>query len=94
MRPIEAIDSIKIFQVDGLNGVGGGQGLVADGGGSLPDQVVSSALRYQVAKPLVDAIMKDAGLGGAGLTGVAENLAQMAARPKPPMPANGSGEEV
>jgi uncharacterized membrane protein YqiK len=85
VRPIEAIDSIKIFQVDGLNGAAGGQGFAAGGDGSLPDQVVSSALRYQVAKPLVDAIMKDAGLGSAGLTGIAENLAQMG-RPAVPTP--------
>ncbi|HZZ89400.1 MAG TPA: hypothetical protein VFE13_13810, partial [Caulobacteraceae bacterium] len=46
-------------------------------GASLPDQVVSSALRYQIAKPLVDAIMKDAGLNGGGIAGIAESLAQL-----------------
>jgi uncharacterized membrane protein YqiK len=84
VRPMEKIDSIRVFQVNGMPG-GGGNGLSglmpADGGATLPEQVVNSALRYQVAKPLVDAIMKDAGLSNDGLTGIAHSLAQMAQSP-------------
>ena len=47
-------------------------------GASLPDQVVNAALNYQVAQPLVKAIMADAGLGNGSLTGIAQTLADMA----------------
>jgi uncharacterized membrane protein YqiK len=80
VKPMEKIDSIRVFQVNGMPAVGGtsvdGSG-GGDGGATLPEQVVNSALRYQVAKPLVDAIMKDAGLSNEGLTGMAHSLAQM-----------------
>jgi hypothetical protein len=46
----------------------------------LPEQVVNSALNYQVAKPIVDAIMKDAGLNNPSLTGITESIAQMVQR--------------
>jgi uncharacterized membrane protein YqiK len=79
VKPMENIDSIRIFQVNGLNGVAG-DGAAGPGGAdgtSLPDQVVNSALRYQIAKPLVDAIMKDAGLSNEGLTALSESLAKI-----------------
>jgi hypothetical protein len=38
-------------------------------------------LRYQVAKPLIDSIMKDAGLPNASLTGIAQTLADMTKAP-------------
>ena len=31
-------------------------------GATFPEQVMNSALQYQIAKPIVDAVMKDAGL--------------------------------
>jgi len=80
-KPIEKIDSIRLFQVNGMPGMGAAGGDAANsavGGGSLPDQVVNAALNYQVAQPLVKAIMADAGLGNGSLTGIAETLADMA----------------
>jgi len=80
-KPLEKIDSIKLFQVNGmpLGGMasGDGTGASANGGGTLPEQVVNSALQYQVAKPIVDAIMKDAGLNNPSLTGIAQSVADM-----------------
>lgn len=76
VKPIEKIDSIKLFQVNGLGGATGD----SDSGshdGSLPDQVVNSALKYQIAKPLVDAIMKDAGLANGNITGISNSLVGM-----------------
>jgi uncharacterized membrane protein YqiK len=81
VKPIEKIDSIRVFEVNGMPASGVG---TSDGGavaGTLPEQVVNSALRYQVAKPLVDAIMKDAGLSNEGITGMAASLAQMVGKP-------------
>jgi uncharacterized membrane protein YqiK len=93
-KPMEKIDSIRLFQMNGMpmNGFGGsggsggdssGQGGGSGSAGTLPEQVMNSALQYQVAKPIVDAIMKDAGLANPSLTGMAESVAQMLVPSKP-----------
>lgn len=78
-KPLEKIDSIRLFQVNGMpmGGNAGGGESGGSGGGTLPEQVVNSALNYQVAKPIVDAIMKDAGLSNPSLTGIAQTIAGM-----------------
>jgi uncharacterized membrane protein YqiK len=81
-KPLEKIDSIRLFQVNGMPGAsstGNGESgaTSASGGGTLPEQVMNSALQYQVAKPIVDAIMKDAGLANPSLTGIAQSVADM-----------------
>ena len=80
-RPMEKIDSIRLFQVNGMpmGGMGSTDGNASGhaGAGSLPEQVMNSALQYQVAKPIVDAIMKDAGLANPSLTGIAQSVAGM-----------------
>ncbi len=71
VRPMEQIDSIKILQVDGLAG-GGGGGAPSEAGMSFSDNVVNSALRYRAQAPLVDSLLKEIGLSGgeiAKLTG-------------------------
>ena len=81
VRPMEKIESIRIFQVSGLPGGSGANG--ANGpteghaGATFPEQVMNSALNYQLAKPIVDAVMKDAGLSNQGITGVAQTLSTM-----------------
>ena len=85
VKPLEKIESIRLFQVNGMptGGVGSsdsgtaGANVSSGGGGTLPEQVVNSALQYQVAKPIVDAIMKDAGLANPSLTGIAQSVAAM-----------------
>lgn len=83
VKPMEKIDSIRIFQVNGMPGAGAldGSGGSGDGGATLPEQVVNSALHYQIAKPLIDSIMKDAGLPNGSLTGIAQTLAGMTTAP-------------
>jgi uncharacterized membrane protein YqiK len=84
VKPMEKIDSIRIVQVNGLPGQGGGgEGCTSSTGATFPEQVMNSALQYQIAKPLVDAVMHDAGLSNQGITGLAHNLASML-KPTPP----------
>jgi uncharacterized membrane protein YqiK len=89
VRPMEKIDSIRIVQVGGMNGASPGQGGGTGAGGTpggaagatFPEQVMNSALQYQIAKPIVDAVMKDAGLSNEGITGLSQALADQL---KPP----------
>jgi uncharacterized membrane protein YqiK len=70
-RPLEAIDSIKIVQVDGLNGGGAGAVQAAGNDGNLASAAVSAALRYRAQAPLVDGLMKELGLSGGSLAALA-----------------------
>lgn len=89
VKPLEKIESIRLFQVNGMpagglagtNSSPGGSQAGGAGAGTLPEQVVNSALQYQVAKPIVDAIMKDAGLANPSLTGIAQTVANMVNMP-------------
>ena len=63
VKPLEHISEIKILHVDGLSGVPAAA--AAGGGGeaaSVSDQVMSSALKYKLQAPLVDALLESAGL--------------------------------
>jgi uncharacterized membrane protein YqiK len=85
VKPMEKIDSIRIVQVSGMpgsaNAPGAGAGGNGPGGATFPEQVMNSALQYQLAKPIVDAVMKDAGLSNEGITGVAQALSGMMSKP-------------
>ncbi|MCJ2178995.1 flotillin family protein [Novosphingobium album (ex Hu et al. 2023)] len=70
VRPMEAIDSIKIVQVDGLTQKGGGSGGTGapiGGSGNLANDAVSAALAYRAQAPVIDGLMKELGLDGASL---------------------------
>jgi len=73
-KPLEAIDSIKIVQVDGLNGRPGGSGDAAaagtGGNGSLAQDAVAAALAYRAQAPMIDGLMKELGLHGGSLNGI------------------------
>ncbi|HEY0628646.1 MAG TPA: flotillin domain-containing protein [Sphingomicrobium sp.] len=73
-KPLEAIDSIKIVQVDGLNGrTGAGESGAANGhggNGSLAQDAVAAALAYRAQAPMVDGLMKELGLHGGSLNGI------------------------
>ncbi len=76
VKPIESIDGIKIFQVEGLTPHGSPVGTAESqaGGGNLADQLINSALRYRGQAPLIDAILKEIGIAGGDLKGLTQAL--------------------
>lgn len=76
VKPIESIDGIKIFQVEGLAPYANSNGSTEarGGGGNLADQIVNSALRYRGQAPLLDAILKEIGIFGGDIHGLTTPL--------------------
>ena len=68
-KPLEAIDSIKIVQVDGITQNGGSRGSNGGGGssGNLATDAVAAALSYRAQAPVIDGLMKELGLDGSSL---------------------------
>ncbi|GAA0447171.1 MULTISPECIES: flotillin family protein [Sphingomonas] len=90
-KPLEAIDSIKIVQVDGLTGAGGtaGAGVAADGGDrNLANSAVQAALRYRAQAPMIDGLMKELGFDGGSLDGLVRGAALTASGPVTPAAAD------
>ena len=87
VRPMERIEGIKILQVDGLGGSGGGHGN-GDGshGGSFSDGVVNSALRFRAQAPLVDQLLREIGIEGGDIQRLVSSAsgAQVALPPAAP----------
>ncbi|MEZ5680822.1 MAG: flotillin domain-containing protein [Erythrobacter sp.] len=75
-KPMEAIDSIKIVQIDGLTNGGGkssaGAAGIGSGSGNLATDAVSAALAYRAQAPVLDGLMKELGLDGSSLGGLAQ----------------------
>jgi uncharacterized membrane protein YqiK len=83
VRPLEAIDSIKIVQVDGITQRGGlsqaGNGGLGNGGsGNLANDAVAAALAYRAQAPVIDGLMKELGLAGSSLAALVEGAAAKA----------------
>ncbi len=81
-KPLEAIDSIKIVQVDGITGGrGGAAGGVANDGGegdrNLANSAVAAALRYRAQAPVIDGLMRELGFDGGTLDGLVAGAADM-----------------
>ncbi|EHR40773.1 flotillin family protein [Alishewanella jeotgali] len=76
VKPMEQISDIKILQVNGIGGnstgSGSGNNEVAEGNGSLADQVVNSALRYRAQAPILDSLLSEIGLKAGDINGIAE----------------------
>lgn len=62
VKPMEKIESIKILHVDGLPGLNSPSEGGSGEGGSIPDQVVNSAMKYRTQVAFVDGLMEDIGL--------------------------------
>jgi uncharacterized membrane protein YqiK len=62
-KPLEHISDIRIVHFDGLGaGAHAGEGDNAGTNPSVSDQVMSSALKYRLQAPLVDSLLKSAGI--------------------------------
>jgi uncharacterized membrane protein YqiK len=82
VKPMERIEGIKIYQVDGLN-PGSSQ---ADGSnsGNLADQVTNAALRYRMQAPLLDNILKELGFNTDSLNGMTTAIAPLTEKGETP----------
>ncbi|OJW63020.1 MAG: flotillin [Sphingomonadales bacterium 63-6] len=85
-KPMEAIESIKIVQVDGLTQKAGGSSAAAPsaggGSGNLANDAVAAALAYRAQAPVLDGLMKELGLDGSSLSGLVKGPAEVeTARP-------------
>lgn len=78
VKPMENIDDIKILQVNGMSGLGGGSSSASEhteqGQVALSDQVVNSALRYRSQAPLIDSLMNELGINGGDINGLTQTL--------------------
>lgn len=72
VKPMEAINDIKILHVEGLHGNGNGSAANGEdkGDGSIADQAVNAALRYRTQAPLLDSLMSELGIDGGDLNGL------------------------
>ena len=92
-KPMEAIDSIKIIQVDGITQNGGGavgvgsMGDAGGGGGNLASNAVSAALAYRAQAPVIDGLMKELGFDGGSLDALVKGAAAVEAIPETAAPA-------
>lgn len=79
VKPMEKIDSIKIVDMGNGNFSKSVNGEVEEGSngnasGSLPDQVVTAALRHKMAAPLVDQLLRDVGIDGSNINSTVKDL--------------------
>ncbi|WP_419866760.1 flotillin family protein [Alteraurantiacibacter aestuarii] len=96
-KPLEAIDSIKIVQVDGLTQRSGAPGTTSGGGGStgnLASDAVAAALSYRAQAPVLDGLMKELGLDGSSLGKLVEGAASSEYAPAAPLAQASAALEV
>ncbi len=78
VKPMESIEGMKIVNIGGLTDMVGGNGKVhgsaGAGGGAIGDQLIDALLKYRGLAPVVDSILKEAGLDTGSLDGLTSML--------------------
>jgi len=74
VKPLQQIEGIKIYQVDGLTRSSTGSS--TNSSGNLAEDLVGSALRYRAQAPLIDSLLKDLGMEGGSLKGLTKAIQQ------------------
>lgn len=64
VKPLEKIGEVKIVDLGGALGRGGGQAQAAGAGGA-PDNLLSMLLAYRAQAPMIDQLLKEGGFQGA-----------------------------
>jgi uncharacterized membrane protein YqiK len=82
-KPMEAIDSIKIVQVEGLGGRNAGGGDDQASNGNLADAAMTAALRYRTQAPMIDNLLRELGLDGGSVGLTPPRALTMPAKPDP-----------
>ncbi|MCL2178072.1 MAG: flotillin family protein [Proteobacteria bacterium] len=93
VKPMEAIEGIKIIQVEGLGGAsrsGGAGGENATGGGNLADQAANAMLRYRAQQPVIDALLSEIGIRGGDINGIISSALPDSNLPPSPSPSSPS----
>jgi uncharacterized membrane protein YqiK len=86
VKPMERIEGIKILQVDGLLGGGGGVAPISTQPGNFSDALVNSALRFRAQAPIVDQLLKEIGIEGGNINQLVSGATGTAAAVIPPIP--------
>ncbi|MBQ1500160.1 MAG: flotillin family protein [Sphingomonas sp.] len=95
-KPLEAIDSIKIVQVDGITGRGGAAGVAESGGDgdrNLANSAVAAALRYRAQAPVIDGLMRELGFDGGTLDGLVAGAAETGVKGVAAAPADDGDDD-
>lgn len=75
VKPIQSIKDMKVINVEGLNGNGGGGSSTGEvQSGSFSDQFVNGLLKYRAQAPVIDSILKEIGLSGESIQGLTKSL--------------------
>jgi uncharacterized membrane protein YqiK len=74
VKPMEAIEGIKIIQVEGLSGGSNSGKAPIEAGekassGNLADQAANAMLRYRAQQPVIDALLSEIGIRGGDING-------------------------
>jgi uncharacterized membrane protein YqiK len=75
VKPIEAIESIKIVQYEGLNGIGSSTGTSVEGAPqstNMADSMAEAALKYKAQAPMINNLLNELGMNADSLNGLTE----------------------
>jgi uncharacterized membrane protein YqiK len=76
VKPIEAVDGMKVINISGLHGMieGSGGTTTPSNQGNIADQLINSLLKYRGLAPVVDSVLKEAGIDGSSIEGLSNVL--------------------